>query len=99
MRSALAALSLALLLLSAASPAIEAVAGCLELCQDESPGQTQCSTDACCSCCVHAGPLFASLPLPEPTLDLVGETALPDAGSPAPGRVLDILHVPRLSAT
>jgi len=99
MRSAVTTLALALLLLSAASPAIEAVAGCLELCQDESPGQSQCSTDACCSCCVHAGPLFASLPVPEPTLDLIGATTLPDP-VPAPAdRTLDILHVPKLSAS
>ena len=98
MRPAVTTLALVLLLLSAASPAVEAVAGCLEPCQDESPGQGQCSTDACCSCCVHGGPLFASLPLPEPILDLTGETTLPDPGSVAPGRSRDILHVPKPSA-
>ena len=98
MRSA-TTLALALLLLTVASPAIEAVAGCLELCQDETPGQSQCSTDACCSCCVHAGPLFASLPVPEPTLDLAGATVLPDPRRAPTGLSFDILHVPKLSAS
>ena len=99
MRPALTTLALALLLLSAASPAVEAVAGCLELCQDESPGQGQCSTDACCSCCVHSGPLFGSLPVPEPTLDLIGSAILPESRPAPPGLTLDILHVPKLSAS
>jgi hypothetical protein len=99
MRPAVTTLALALVLLSAASPAIEAVAGCLELCQDENPGQSQCSTDACCSCCVHAGPLFASLPVPEPTLELIGATIPADPRAARSGRTFDILHVPKLSAS
>ena len=99
MRSRVAVLALALLLLTVASPAIEAITGCLELCPDETPGQSRCSSDACCSCCVHAGPLFASLPVPAPTLDLVGSANPPDA-PPAPiARSSDILHVPKLSAS
>lgn len=99
MRSSVATLALALLCLTAASPAIEAVAGCLELCQDETAGQDQCSTDACCSCCVHAGPLFAPLPLPSPTLDLLGSATPAESPRVSPGRSSDILHVPKLAAS
>lgn len=99
MRSPVTALALVLLLLTVASPAIEAVAGCLEPCQDETPGQSQCSYDACCSCCVHAGPLFAALPLPFPTLELVGSATPPEPPRMPVGRSSDILHVPKLSAS
>jgi hypothetical protein len=99
MRSLVTILALALLLLTVASPAIEALAGCLEFCPDETPGQGQCSNDDCCSCCVHAGPLFASLPLPVPTLELTGSAVQPDAPPAPPACSSDILHVPKLSAS
>jgi hypothetical protein len=95
MRRPLAVLALALLALSVASPGIEAVAGCLELCPDETPGQDQCSSDACCSCCVHSGPLFASRPPPATRLALAGSTAPPAPAAPPPARSSDILHVPK----
>jgi hypothetical protein len=98
MRSPAAVLALALLMLTVASPGIEAIAGCLELCPDKTPGQDECSNDACCSCCVHSGPLFASLPLPAPTLELAGFATPPDEPTAPPDRSSDILHVPKLSA-
>lgn len=98
MRAPLAVLALGLLLLTILAPAIEVIGGCLELCPDETPGQGQCSSDACCSCCVHGGPLFAALPLPAPALERAGSTALPDPPSAPPARSSDILHVPKLSA-
>jgi hypothetical protein len=98
MRTLVAVLALAFVLLTVLAPAIEAIGGCLELCPDESPVQDQCSRDACCSCCVHSGPLFATLPLPSLTLELAGSTAPPDPPSLPLARSADILHVPRLSA-
>src|SRR5262245_28930910 len=95
MRSRVAVLALGLLMLTAMSPAIEAIAGCFELCPDETAGPDSCSADACCSCCVHSGPLFASLPIPEPDLRLSGETSPPDALPEPPPRCFDILHVPK----
>jgi hypothetical protein len=96
MRRPLALLGLLLVLLAAASPAVEAMAGCLEPCPDEAQGQ--CAGDLCCSCCVHVGPLFAPLDLPSPSLDLTGPAmGLRSSGVP-PARSSDILHVPKLSA-
>ena len=95
MRRPLAVLALALLALTFASTGIEAVAGCLEACPDEASGQDQCPDDVCCSCCVHSGPLFTSLPLPAPRLALAGRAApLAPAATP-PARSSDILHVPK----
>lgn len=99
MRSPAVLLALALLLLTVASPGMEAIAGCLEACPDETPEQRTCSNDVCCSCCVHSGPLFASLPVPAPPLDRAGSALHPDAPSVPPGRPSGILHVPKLSAT
>ena len=99
MRSRLAVLALALLVLTVASPAIEIVAGCLEACPDEAPGQDRCSDDACCSCCVHAGPLFVTLPLPDPGLELSGSADPARLPAPPVPRSSDILHVPKLSAS
>lgn len=98
MRSPVTALALALLILTAASPAVEAIADCLESCPDEAPGQAPCSDDTCCSCCVHAGPLFASVPLPAHTLDLAGPATPPEPPPVPLDRSSDILHVPKLSA-
>jgi hypothetical protein len=98
MRSPVAVLALALLILTVASPAIEAVAGCLTSCPEEAPGPGPCSSDTCCSCCVHAGPLFASLSLPAHTLDRAGLGTPPEAPPVPLDRSSDILHVPKPSA-
>jgi hypothetical protein len=95
MRSRLAVLALALLVLTVASPGIEAVAGCLDLCPDETPGQDQCSNDACCSCCFHSGPLFVTMPVPAPSLDPTGAITPPEATPMPPARSSDIQHVPK----
>jgi hypothetical protein len=97
MRSRVTLLALMLVFATAMSPAVEVVAGCLEQCADETPGQEQCSRDACCSCCVHAGPMFASLPSPVPSLTATGAAVLPGPTATPPGRGLGILHVPKLS--
>lgn len=98
MRSRVAVLALGLLFLTVASPAIEVVAGCLEVCPDEGQGQDRCSSDACCSCCVHAGLLFVALPVPAVSLEHSG-SANPAALPCAPSvRSSDILHVPKLPA-
>jgi hypothetical protein len=96
MRSRIALLCLALVLLALASPGLEAIAGCLEPCPDEAQGR--CASDVCCSCCVHAGPLFASLAVPSPLLGLTGRATPQEGIAVPPGRSSDILHVPRLSA-
>lgn len=98
MRSTVAVLALALVMLTVASPGMEAVAGCLEPCAEETPDQGTCSDDVCCSCCVHAGPLFTPLPLPESPLALSGSATPPDVPPVPPGRPSGILHVPKLSA-
>jgi len=98
MRSPVAVLALALLLLAVASPVMEAIACCPDLCPDETPGPDRCASDACCSCCPHAGPLFASLPSPAPTLDRAGPATPPEAPPVPLGGSADILHVPKLSA-
>lgn len=96
MRTPIALWCLALVFLALASPGVEAIAGCLEPCPDEA--QEQCANDVCCSCCVHAGPLSASLGVPSPVLDLTGR-ANPQGGiAIPPGRSSEILHVPKLSA-
>lgn len=90
--------ALALVVLAVLSPGVEALAGCLDVCPDESPSQEECSSDLCCSCCLHPGPLFAALAAPEPAFDRIGSaTALPAVPLP-PGPAADILHVPKPSA-
>ena len=95
MRTLVAGLALALLLLSVGGAGVEAIAGCAEPCADESPGQSQCAKDVCCSCCVHSGPLSASLPLPVPVLTAAGAAGELDASRIPPGRISEILHVPK----
>jgi hypothetical protein len=99
MRTRLAILALVLLSLTVSAPAIEPVAGCLELCADESPGQDQCSSDACCSCCIHSGPLFTSLPAPATTLVPAGVLDPPTPVRVPPVLCADILHVPKLTSS
>jgi hypothetical protein len=94
MRS-IAVLALALLTLTVASPGIEAIAGCLELCPDETPEQDVCSNDACCSCCIHAGSLFAARPLPAHGLDRTGAAPPAHVVSVPPALSSRILHVPK----
>jgi hypothetical protein len=94
-RTLLACLALTLLVLSVAGAGVEALAGCDEPCTDEAPGQSQCSKDVCCSCCVHSGPLTASLPLPVPVLVAAGPAGGFDSALMPPGRVSKILHVPK----
>jgi hypothetical protein len=98
MRSPVALLCVALVFLALASPGVEAIAGCLESCPDEASGQEGCVNEVCCSCCVHAGPLFASLSVPAHTLDPTGRATPHAASEVPPGRSSDILHVPKLSA-
>jgi hypothetical protein len=96
MRPSIAVLGLALVLLALASPGLESIAGCLEPCPDETQGQ--CASDVCCSCCVHTGPLFASLAAPSPLLGPTGRANPQEGAAVPPGRSSDILHVPKLSA-
>jgi hypothetical protein len=95
MRSRVALLALVLLALTVASPALEAVAGCLEPCPDETPGQDACPADACCSCCVHTGPLSSPVTIPQPRLEPLGATHPPAAASAPSTEAFDILHVPK----
>lgn len=98
MRSRVAVLALALLVLTVAAPAIEVAAGCLVACPDEAADQGRCSDDACCSCCLHGGPLCTALPPPAVGLERSG-SARPAVLPSAPiARPSDILHVPKLSA-
>jgi hypothetical protein len=99
MLSRVAVLAIVLLLLSVAAPGVEAIAGCLEACPDEAPQQRTCSDEVCCSCCVHAGPLFAALPLPAPPVDCVGVALHPDGPSVPTDEPSGILHVPKPSAS
>jgi hypothetical protein len=95
MRTLVACLALALIFLSAAGAGVEALAGCDEPCSNEAPGQSQCAKDVCCSCCVHSGPLSASLPLPAPILAAAGPAGAFDSALVPPGRIFEILHVPK----
>jgi hypothetical protein len=95
MRSPIAVLALVLLALTATSPGIEALAGCLELCPEGTQDVGDCSPDACCSCCVHAGPLSASLPLRVPILDPTGSPPPTDSVPAPPARSSEIPHVPK----
>jgi hypothetical protein len=95
MRSSIAVLALLLLTLTVASAGIEAIAGCLELCPDETAEQDVCSSDACCSCCIHAGSLFAALALPAYRLDRIGAAPPAHVVSVPPAHSSRILHVPK----
>jgi hypothetical protein len=88
-------LALALLCLTVASPGIEAVAGCVVPCADEAAGPEDCASDACCSCCLHAGPLSAALPAGLALPERADRSGLPRAGAPRPAAPFEILHVPK----
>ena len=93
MRHAVLLLGLLLMVFATASPLVEAAVSCTQECpNDDPPGG--CSSDSCCSCCVH----FRTEPPTSPDrIDLrravaAVEPAVPRACSPSPR---DILHVPK----
>src|SRR5262245_24453295 len=98
MRSRSALFAVALLLLTVAAPGIEGCFGALAAGPAESPDQRTCSDEVCCSCCVHVGPLFVSLPIPAPPDDRVGTSVRPHELSLPADPPSRILHVPKLSA-
>jgi len=93
MRRAVLVMTVGLLLVGALAPAIEALNGCVQPCQDDVDGR--CTRDVCCSCCLHTGPAALGSAA-DAAPGLQSDHTIP---GPA-GRVLsadprDLLHVPK----
>jgi hypothetical protein len=94
MRLAILLLGLALLAVSALAPALEAFAPCPEQCVDEGPA-SECTTDQCCSCCVHLRLIESdhtaqAEPLSPSSRIRATSSHLPLAADPG-----EILHIPK----
>ena len=97
MRRALLVVALAVLAMGTLVPFVEALSPCEERCLGGGPGN-DCSSDQCCSCCVHSRfmngrPTGETEPL-SPSSRII--SAPPAVPSPADPR--EILHIPKTAA-